>query len=150
MLIDEKISRWLSRRNAHVSRNQGKIAPSRVCAWFENKRFDWPSVSFSFATFLSINLISSFCTNFVFSALKKFQVFALFGIKWHALSQSAWRNLCMYIIIVKIPVCFCFFGFPPSDFSLFFALAIDFTKSKTNCICIQITTTDSFHMADYF
>ena len=25
MLIDEKISRWLSRRNAHVSRNQGKL-----------------------------------------------------------------------------------------------------------------------------
>ena len=53
-----------------VSRNQGKIAPciapSRACAWFENKRFDWPSVSFSFATLLSINLISSSCTNFVF------------------------------------------------------------------------------------
>ena len=36
---------------------------------FENKRFDWPSVSFSFATFLSINLISSFCTQFQLSAL---------------------------------------------------------------------------------
>ena len=49
--INEKISRWLSRRNARVSRNQGKIAPSiapsKACAWFENKRFDWPSVSFS-------------------------------------------------------------------------------------------------------
>ena len=49
--IYEKISRWLSRRNARVSRNKGKIAPSiapsRACAWFENKRFDWPSVSFS-------------------------------------------------------------------------------------------------------
>ena len=104
MLIDEKISRWLSRRNAHVSRNQGKISPSRACAWFENKRFHWPSVSFSFATFLSINLISSFCTQFQLSALissstlKKCQVFALFGINWHALSQSAWRNFFMYII----------------------------------------------------
>ena len=28
------------------------------------KGFDWPSVSFSLATFLSINLISSFCTQF--------------------------------------------------------------------------------------
>jgi len=49
--IYEKISRLLSRRKSCVSRNQGKtapsIAPSRVCAWFENKRFDWPSVSFS-------------------------------------------------------------------------------------------------------
>ena len=45
--IYEKIWRWLSRRNSRVSRNQGKIAPSRACAWFENKRFDWPSVSFS-------------------------------------------------------------------------------------------------------
>ena len=49
--IYEKISRWLSRRNARVSRNQEKIAltiaPSRACAWFENRRFHWPSVSFS-------------------------------------------------------------------------------------------------------
>ena len=46
----EKISRWLSRRNACVSRYQEKItpwiAPSRARVWFENKRFDWPSVSF--------------------------------------------------------------------------------------------------------
>ena len=71
--LTKKNSRWLSRRNARVSRNQGKIArwiaPSRACAWFENKRFDWPSVSFSFATFLSINLTSSFCTQFQLSAL---------------------------------------------------------------------------------
>ena len=67
--IYEKILRWLSRRNAHVSHNQRKIAPSRACAWFENKRFHWPSVSFSFATFLSINLISTFCTQFQLSAL---------------------------------------------------------------------------------
>ena len=33
------------------------------------KRFDWPFVSFSFATFLSINLISSFCTQFQLFAL---------------------------------------------------------------------------------
>jgi len=48
--ILEKISRCLSRRNARLSRNQGKIAPSiapsRAYAWFESKRFDWPSVSF--------------------------------------------------------------------------------------------------------
>ena len=37
--IHEKNARWLSRRNARVSRNQGKIAPSRVRA--ESKRFDW-------------------------------------------------------------------------------------------------------------
>ena len=43
----EKNLRWLSRRNARVSHNQGKIAPSRACAWFENKIFDWSSVSFS-------------------------------------------------------------------------------------------------------
>ena len=99
--IYEKFSRWLRRRNARVSRYQGKIAPwiapTRACAWFENKRFDWPSVSFSFVTFLSINLISSFCTQFQLSALissfctQKFQVFALFEINWHALSQSALR-----------------------------------------------------------
>ena len=92
--IHAKISRWLSKSNARVLRNQGKfalwIAPSRACAWFENKRFDWPSVSYSFATFLSINLISTFCT--------QFQLSALFGINWHALSQSAWWNFCMYII----------------------------------------------------
>ena len=73
MLIDEKITRWLSRRNARVSRNQGKmapwIAPSTACAWFENKRFDWPSLSFCVATFLSINLISIFCTQFQLSEL---------------------------------------------------------------------------------
>ena len=82
------------------------IAPSRACAWFENKRFDWPSVSFSFATFLSISLISSFCAQFQLSALIssfcKFQVFSLSGIYWHALSQSAWRNFFMYIITTVI------------------------------------------------
>ena len=111
MLIDEKISRWLSRRDACVSRNQGKIAPSRACTWFENKRFDWPSVSFPFATFLSINLISSFCSQFQLSALissfctQEFQGFALFGINWHALSQSAWRNFFMYVITPETPAC---------------------------------------------
>ena len=39
--IQEKILRWLSRRNPHVSHNQGKIASSWARAWFENKRFDW-------------------------------------------------------------------------------------------------------------
>ena len=43
--IHKKISRCLSSRNACVSRNQ-ENAPSRACAWFESKRFDWPSVSF--------------------------------------------------------------------------------------------------------
>ena len=48
--IREKISRWLCRRKARVSRDQGKItpsiAPSSACDWFESKRFDWPSASF--------------------------------------------------------------------------------------------------------
>ena len=39
--IYEKISR------SRVSRNLGKIVPSRACASFENKRFDWPYMSFS-------------------------------------------------------------------------------------------------------
>ena len=64
--ICEKISRWLSRSNARVSRNQGKIAPSiapsRGCAWFENKRFDWPSVSFWSLTNQNAWFVSSFCT----------------------------------------------------------------------------------------
>ena len=34
-------TRWLSRRNARVSRNHGKIASSRARAWFESKRFNW-------------------------------------------------------------------------------------------------------------
>ena len=86
-----KISRWLTRKNARVSRSQGKfapwIAPSRACAWFENKRFDWPSVSFSFATFLSVNLISrfctqfsTFCTNFVFLHSKNFKFLHCLGL----------------------------------------------------------------------
>ena len=95
MLIDEKSSRWLSRRNARVSGNQGKIAPwiapSGACAWFENKRFDWPSVSFSFATLLSINLISSFCTQFQLSALiSSFctQTISSFCTVWDKLTYS--------------------------------------------------------------
>ena len=73
MLIDEQISRWLSRRNAPYHAMRQKLRhelrhPGRALD-FENKRFDWPSVSFSFATFLSINLISSFCTQFQLFAL---------------------------------------------------------------------------------
>ena len=81
--IYAKIFRWLSRRNAQVSRNHGKIAPwiapSRECSWFENNRFDWPSVNFSSPTFLSINLISTFCT--------QFQLSALFGIDMLSANQ---------------------------------------------------------------
>ena len=40
-------------------------------------------------------LISTFYTNFVFLHSK---FFVLFEINWHALSQSVWWNLCMYII----------------------------------------------------
>ena len=39
---------------------------------------------------------------FRLSALQKFQLFALFGINWHALCQSECRNFCMYIIIALI------------------------------------------------
>ena len=41
LVIYMKKTRWLSRRNARVSRNHGKIAPSRARTLFENKRFDW-------------------------------------------------------------------------------------------------------------
>ena len=77
----------------HSGKIAPSVAPSRACAWFENKRFDWPSVSFSFATFLSINLISSFCTQFRLSAL--------FGISWHALSQSAWRTTPLSSVFIE-------------------------------------------------
>ena len=60
---------------------------ARACSWFENKRFDWPSVSFSFVTFLSINLISTFlhsistfCTNFVFLHSKNFKFLHCLGL----------------------------------------------------------------------
>ena len=56
---------------------------------------DFPVNQFNFKF---LHSISTFCTNFVFLHSKKFQVFALFGINWHAFSQSAWRNFCMYII----------------------------------------------------
>ena len=56
--------------------------------------------------FLHVSIIFNFNFLHLFhlSALKKFQVFALFGINnWHALCQSKWRNFCMYIInIYKI------------------------------------------------
>jgi len=64
--VHEKIPRWLSRRNARVSPNQGKIAPSRACAWFENKRFDWVWVSLiidqseCLVCFLFLHWINSF------------------------------------------------------------------------------------------
>ena len=55
------------------------------------QRFDWPSVSFSFVTFLSINLISSFCTQFQLSALiSSFctQKIASFCTVWDSLTCS--------------------------------------------------------------
>ena len=96
--ICEKMSRWLRRRNARVSRNQENIAPSiartiapsSACVWFENKRFDWPSVSFSdhwpirmLGCFLFLNWINSFL-----HCLKKNCI---------ALDESKWRNVFMYI-----------------------------------------------------
>ena len=89
--VYEKISRRLSRRNARVSHNQGKIAPSRACAWFESKRFDWPSVSFfdhwpirtlgllPVCTCQSF-LISTFCTNLVFLHSKNFKFLQCLGL----------------------------------------------------------------------
>ena len=72
--IHEKILRWLSRRNACVSRNQRKIAPSivpsRACAWFESKIFDWPSVSFfDHWPIRMLGLLPLFALNWLFSAL---------------------------------------------------------------------------------
>ena len=60
----EKISRWLSRRNARVSRNKGKIAPSRACPWFENTRFDCMAISEFLWSLTNQNawFVSSFCT----------------------------------------------------------------------------------------
>ena len=95
--IHEEISRWLSRRNPRVSHNEGKIRPSRVCAWFESKRFDWLSLSFfdhwpirmlGFICFLILYWINSFLHCF-----KK---------NCTALNQSEWRNFFMYIINWKI------------------------------------------------
>ena len=84
----KKISRWLSRRNAHVSHNQGKItpsiAPSRACASFESKIFHclWSLTNHS-AWF-----VTSFCNEItVFCSVKK-----------NALNQSDWKNFLMYII----------------------------------------------------
>ena len=112
--IHEEISRWFTKRNARVSCNQGKIAPSiapyRACACFESKRFDWPSVSF-FDHWLirTLGLLPLFApvNHFLFqlalilpfSALKKFQVFTLFGINCTALSQSESRTFLMYSIM---------------------------------------------------
>ena len=51
---------------------------------------------------LTINLISTFCTQFHFFALKIFQLSALFGINWRALSQWACLNFCMYTISLEM------------------------------------------------
>ena len=46
------------------------IAPSRACAWFENKRFDWPSVSFfDHWPIRLLGLFPLFCTVFKKTAL---------------------------------------------------------------------------------
>ena len=80
--IHVKISRWLSRRNARISHNQGKIvpsiAPSRACSWFASKRFDWSSVSFFDPWRIRmLGLLTLFC---------------------NALNQSEWRNFFLHII----------------------------------------------------
>ena len=63
-----------------------------ACAWFENKRFDWPSVSF-FLSFTNQNawFVTSFGTELTLfcTVLKK---------NCTALNQSEWRNFFMYII----------------------------------------------------
>ena len=93
-----KISRWLSRRNTRVSRNQGKIAssitPSWPCAWFESKRFDWPSVSFFDHWLIGILVFfSSFCTELtLFCTVKKKK-------NCSALNQSEWRNFFSRILL---------------------------------------------------
>ena len=97
--IHEKISRWLSRRNTRVSRNQRRImpsiAPSRACAWFESKRFDWPSVSFF--------------EHWPIRMLGLSPLFARFSKKKKkhctALNQSEWRNFFLYISMVEKHAC---------------------------------------------
>ena len=49
---------------------------------------------------LTINLISTFCTQFQLFALKKIQLSALFGINWRAVSQWACWSFCMYTISI--------------------------------------------------
>ena len=90
-LYTKKLSRWLSTRNASVSRNQGKITPSRTCAWFESKRFDCPSVSFFDHWPIGIlDLLPLFCTELtLFCTVFKQK-------KLHCSSES--RIFFMYII----------------------------------------------------
>ena len=90
--IHEKITRYLSSRNARVSRNQ-ENSPSRACAWFESKRFDWPSVSFidhwpirMLGLFPVLHWINSFLHYF---PKKK---------NCTAHNQSEWRNFFMIFI----------------------------------------------------
>ena len=91
MLIDEKISRWLSRRNARVSRNEVKIAPwiapSRACSWFWKQKIwlaiceflfrDFPVNQFNFKF---LHSISTFCSNFVFLHSKNFKFLHCLGL----------------------------------------------------------------------
>ena len=73
MLIDEKIFKMVEQKvNARVSRNQGKLRhelrhPGRALD-LKTKEFE-VLVSFSFSTFLSINLFSNFCAQFQLSVL---------------------------------------------------------------------------------
>ena len=72
------------------------IAPSRACAWFGNKRFDWPSVSFfDHWPIRMLGFVSLFCTELTLFCI-------VFEKNSTALNQSKWRNFFMYIIIVVI------------------------------------------------
>ena len=86
--IHEKVLRWLNRRNARVSRNRETITPSRAQAWFESKRFDWPSVSFLWSL---TNQNAWFVTSFFKKKKKKKK-------NCTALNLSQWRNFSRIII----------------------------------------------------
>ena len=57
---------------------------------------------YCFSRYLSIIFYFNFLHWFRLSALKKFQVFVLFGMNWHALCQSECRNFFMYRILLLL------------------------------------------------
>ena len=62
-----------------------------ACAWFENKRLDWPSVSFfDHWPIRMLGLFLLFALNYLFCTV--------FEKNCTALNQSKWRNFFMYII----------------------------------------------------
>ena len=65
-MVEQKERTRITQSLRHELRHTGRALDLKKK---KKERFDWPSVSFSFATFLSINLISSFCTQFQLSAL---------------------------------------------------------------------------------